>query len=471
MSLSILTDEQIKGLLESMNVEELESFYTDLKGALHDYSVGSQSCEDADIHLPHRQSIHSSGTGATTLFMPSGSPAGLGVKVITLTPAQSAEQEAASTKPKIKPTGAITLFSPVGQPVGFLHAATLTAFRTALASVCLVIKRNRVQTITAFGSGEQAYWHIRLSLMLRGSTIRRVHIINRRFSESAKQVLQRLYAVPAEAKQREGWSEAKFALLTPGYGDFDRLQREHLLAADVIFCCTPSKEPLFDPTILTSGDGRRKGRLIVAIGSYAPDMIEIPVEVLHMAVRAHATGSRHFHKHAVEGGVVIVDTLDGALTEAGEVIQGALTPNQLIELGELVMLRRMKMDEESSSDSGSLLSSEASTTPVSEFEKLDISSGPSISSAFRPAENGGSSQPSSRPSSPSRSLFHRRRKSSQGGSRERKKQEKEDHMCRWLQAGNVIYKSVGLGLMDLTVGMKVIEFAKQKGVGTHVEGF
>lgn len=44
-------------------------------------------------------------------------------------------------------------------------------------------------------------------------------------------------------------------------------------------------------------------------------------------------------------------------------------------------------------------------------------------------------------------------------------------MCRWLQAGNVVYKSVGLGLMDLTVGMKVIEFAKQKGIGTHVEGF
>lgn len=50
-----------------------------------------------------------------------------------------------------------------------------------------------------------------------------------------------------------------------------------------------------------------------------------------MAVRTHATGHRHFHKHAIEGGVVIVDTLDGALSEAGEVIQGGLAPNQLIE--------------------------------------------------------------------------------------------------------------------------------------------
>lgn len=360
MSLSVLTDEQITGLFESLTVEELEVFNQDLKEALHDYSVGGQSAEDADIQMPHRQSISSSRTGATTLFMPSGSLAGLGVKgedtsaappplprknppgetnktcansktVITLTAAQSAEQEKTSSKPKIKPTGAITLFSAIGQPVGILHASTLTAFRTALASVCLVIKRNRVQTITAFGSGEQAYWHIRLSLMLRGSTIRHVHIINRQFSESAKGLLKRIYAVPAETKEREGWADAKFALLTPGYGDFSRLLREHLLAADVIFCCTPSKVPLFDHSYLTSGDGRRKGRLIVAIGSYTPDMIEIPLEVIHMAVRSHTTRHRHFHKHAIEGGVVIVDTLDGALTEAGEVIQGRLTPNQLIE--------------------------------------------------------------------------------------------------------------------------------------------
>lgn len=137
------------------------------------------------------------------------------------------------------------------------------------------------------------------------------------------------------------------------------------------------------------------------------------------------------------------------------------------------MLRRMKMDEDSTSDSSSFLSSEASSTaPVSEFEKLDLDSVPSMSSVMRSSEDGSSSQPNSRPSSPSRSshsIFHRRKSSH--GSADRKSQEKEDHLCRWLQAGNVIYKSVGLGLMDLTVGMKTIEFAKQKGVGTHVDGF
>lgn len=81
MALSVLTDEQIKGLLESLTADELEAFYLDLKGALHDYSVGSQSDDDdSDIHQPHRMAINSSRTGATTLFMPSASPAGVGMK-------------------------------------------------------------------------------------------------------------------------------------------------------------------------------------------------------------------------------------------------------------------------------------------------------------------------------------------------------------------------------------------------------
>lgn len=234
-------------------------------------------------------------------------------------------------KSKVNATGAITLFSSVGQPVGILHASTLTAFRTALASACLVARRNRVQTITTFGSGEQAYWHIRLALMLRGSTIRTVNIINRDFSGTAREILKRFHAIPAHVRKREGWADAKFGILTSAYGEFVRLLREQLRAADVIFCCTPSRVALFDHSILTSAEGRRKGRLIIAVGSHAPDMLELPIELIHQAVKTHESGQRHFHKHATEGGVIVVDTLDGALKEAGEVLQGGLNPKQLVE--------------------------------------------------------------------------------------------------------------------------------------------
>lgn len=141
------------------------------------------------------------------------------------------------------------------------------------------------------------------------------------------------------------------------------------------------------------------------------------------------------------------------------------------------MLHRIKMDEESSSDdTGSLISSSgASTAPSSDFERLDLSSGPSMSSVYssNTSINNTDETDGSRPPSRPGSLFHRRKtsqSSSSDGAGKRKK-EREDHMCRWLQGGNVIYKSVGLGLMDLTVGMKVVEFARDKGVGTHVPGF
>lgn len=51
-------------------------------------------------------------------------------------------------------------------------------------------------------------------------------------------------------------------------------------------------------------------------------------------------------------------------------------------------------------------------------------------------------------------------------------QQKEDEsLTEWLRAGTVIYKSVGFGLMDLTVGTHLVQFANEKGVGTQIEGF
>jgi hypothetical protein len=80
MSLSVLTDEQIRLLLENLTLEELETFREELKSALHEYSTGTQSIEDGSIHQPDRTVVNSSGTGATTLFMPSCSAAGHGIK-------------------------------------------------------------------------------------------------------------------------------------------------------------------------------------------------------------------------------------------------------------------------------------------------------------------------------------------------------------------------------------------------------
>ncbi|KAK3316390.1 ornithine cyclodeaminase [Apodospora peruviana] len=535
MTLTVLTDDEIRLLLENLTPDDLTNFRDDLRAALHLYSAGTQT----STHQPERTSVHSEATGATTLFMPSASPAGQGVKVVTLSSAKTQDgdddKDSATTPPVIKPTGAITLFSPQGTPLGILHASTLTAFRTALASLCLVSKRDTIRKITVFGCGEQAYWHVRLTLMLRGSTIRHVNLINRRFSQSCKTILKRFYSIPSSTKTREGWNECTFGVLTPGYGEYERLLREQVQGADIIFCCTPSTLPLFDAGILTEHEARRKGRLIVAIGSYTPEMREVPVELIRQATKVQES-KLHFHKHAREGGVIVVDTLDGALKEAGELIEAGVEPKQLVELGELVMLHRIALSE----DEEMVQSPEDSASSVIssiDFEKMEIASQSSgstgatgsnsnssgshfsipsaMSSVFgnkeRRSSGGGGS--GSRTSSPTRkslkaSIFHRRVNSSSHedyeksslasptgeespttpqvadhellqqhrlSSETKKKSKKENsdanRLAGWLQKGNVIYKSVGLGLMDLTVGLHVIKYAAERGIGSQIEGF
>ena len=49
--------------------------------------------------------------------------------------------------------------------------------------------------------------------------------------------------------------------------------------------------------------------------------------------------------------------------------------------------------------------------------------------------------------------------------------EGEVGLRKWLESGNVIYKSVGIGLMDICVGEDLVALAMQKGIGTRVEGF
>ncbi|KAK7992095.1 hypothetical protein PG988_000889 [Apiospora saccharicola] len=488
MSLTVLSDDDIRNICESLTGAETEVLADQMRSALREYSTGTQNFEAGLIHQPERTVVQSNATNATTLFMPSINADGHAVKVVTLSGGNPAPGQ-----PTLKPTGSVTVFSPQGAPTGFLHAKTLTAFRTALASSCLLTKRQHVRTLTVFGSGLQAYWHVRLALQLRGDKVKQVYVINRQFSDSAQAILQKFYAVPAEIREREGWADARFSVLTPSYGEYERLTKEYVRAADVIYCCTPSHEPLFDPAILTNTNGRRKGRLIVAIGSYKPEMREIPRELLEQAVRGtHGSGGIHFHKHATEGGVVVVDTLDGALKEAGEIIEAGIQPNQMVELGELVMIRKAAQEEDS------IASSTPSSADISsDLDKLDLTSGSSAMSsiygrnsteaALERRGSGGNGEGSSADAgrgwmSPKRSgsytsLFskkHKRRSSSQGSDRTKQQQQQQnepDHLARWLTSGNVIYKSVGLGLMDLVVGTELIRLAKEKGIGHHIADF
>lgn len=139
------------------------------------------------------------------------------------------------------------------------------------------------------------------------------------------------------------------------------------------------------------------------------------------------------------------------------------------------MLRRMQDEEDAAS-----ADSDAASIAASELEKLDFSGTPSIKSAFSGSDGASVSEPrssiskdstktsGSSGSGSSKGPSMLRRSSSQRSADKRKK---EDALVRWLKDGTVIYKSVGLGLMDLSVGMHMIQLAKEKGIGTQIEGF
>lgn len=381
------------------------------------------------------------------------------------------------------PHGALTIMSSNGTPTGFINAEEVTAFRTALCSSLLFCRRKSFKSITVFGAGRQAFWHIRLALLLRGSSLKTVNIISRTFSDRVRDLLKTFYAVDSEIKEREGWENVKFSILTPGYGEYPRLLKEQLRAADVIITTVPSTAPLFDPTILTSTEGRRKGRLIIAIGSYKPHMIEIPIELFQQAVKPHE--HRHYHKHASEGGVVVVDTLTGCLKEAGEIIQAGLSPKQLVEVGELVMLEGQLAGPDNSDDNdgtdekqidlegirrelSDISSSGDGSLHAVMREGSDLSNVSTESTGRKSMDSSRSSKNSSRMSLAPGGIGNKIRSLSMDN---RKVKSKDDAMANWLGEGNVVYKCVGMGLMDLVVGGGLITLAREKGVGTTIPNF
>lgn len=123
-------------------------------------------------------------------------------------------------------------------------------------------------------------------------------------------------------------------------------------------------------------------------------------------------------------------------------------------------------DEATSETASTATINSASSDLSHDLEKLDIHNNHSVMSNLFGEPAGGGSAPHHK--SYFSLGFHRR---SESVDRQKEKEKKRDALGKWLAGGNVIYKSVGLGLMDLTVGMHLVKFAREKGVGSHVEGF
>jgi ornithine cyclodeaminase/alanine dehydrogenase-like protein (mu-crystallin family) len=475
MPLTVLTDEDVNRILHSLTKDDILELQESLGDALHWYSTSSDGADCCSNFQPERTHLKRK-DGSTTLFMPASGLTGQGIKVVNInatdeiaagspglpnlsrlsldsqtsrssskndvttpqsasttgtassvssfptstnasvnslatgqTSISSATDSEAPKKPESTIRGSLTLLDDLGRTTGLINAEEVTAFRTALASTMLLKKRQSVHDVTVFGGGKQAYWHIRLALLLRGDEIHHLNVVTRSF-DTARNCIMRLYnPLPNDPSYVNPLGEKHNArtqktILTPAHTEYQRLLKQYVRASNVIFCTTPSLTPLFPASYLINPEGRKKGRYIACIGSYKPHMVELDPEVLRYAVAPHHE-HRHLHKRQKEGGAVIVDTVSGCLREAGEIIQAKLKPDQVVELGELLMLKR-----------------EAERQKGAQVEE--------------------------------------------GCNLQQDKGLKE-----WLTKGNVIFKCVGIGLMDVVVGNELVKMARARDIGTTIENF
>jgi ornithine cyclodeaminase len=192
----------------------------------------------------------------------------------------------------------VSLVDPeTGQPLAIMDGTYLTALRTGAVSGAAadLLARPESRVLAAIGAGAQGVTQIAAVCAVR--PIERVIAV-----DVSEQALDRL----RETMRRE-WPEIAGRVETTT--DAAAAVRE----ADVICTATTSRSPVFSDTDV------RPGTHISAVGAYTPEMQELPAETV-----ARAT--------------VVVDAVDAALAEAGDLIiplaKGEVTRDHLSrELG------------------------------------------------------------------------------------------------------------------------------------------
>jgi ornithine cyclodeaminase/alanine dehydrogenase-like protein (mu-crystallin family) len=285
----VLKEKDVYSLLSHISPEECHDLLNTLHGILQQYSADREADPSRQtIHQPERISIVTNANN-TSLFMPSSITTQTAIKTVTI------------SSSGLK--GCINLFGPEGDLRGILNAEEVTAFRTSLAVMIPFIRWPRDKShIVVFGAGRQAEWHVKLALLL-SERVKSVTVVNR----GSPRRMERLFS-----DLQSKYPHVSFNILLKTADAFDAHSRTALSASDVIFCCTPATTPHFPSSYLDS-----KPRFISLIGSYKPSMQEVESGTL------------------LSGDCIYVDTIEGCLVEAGELIKARVTKDQLVEIGQL----------------------------------------------------------------------------------------------------------------------------------------
>ena len=235
-----------------------------MKQAYIQFSTG-QSTVPLRAHIPTEKGV--------TLLMPAflhGSR-NLGIKIISIY-----EDNPKLNLPTISAT-VMVLDPETGFPLALMDGSSLTAIRTGAGggAAADVLARKDAKNVALFGAGVQARTQLQAVLAVRD--IEQVSIIDH-FEEAA----QRL------ADDVATWPKAPKVILgqTPSKAVQD---------ADIVLTATTSPTPLFD------GNDLKPGAHVTGIGSFTPDKREID-------------------ENTVRRALVVVDSREACLSEAGDII-------------------------------------------------------------------------------------------------------------------------------------------------------
>jgi len=201
-----------------------------------------------------------------SLMMPGRVGHNTGVKLVSVVPGN--------------PAGIVIVCDERGHPLGLVDGPTLTALRTGAASglATELLAPSGVQTLAMLGAGAMAADQV--------AAVRAVRPITRVLCWSRNRTRASAFA---EAVGGEVADSADAAVAEAG----------------VVCAATPSRSPLFGSSAV------QVGTHINAVGAFLPEMVEIPPEVVGTAF-------------------VVVDDLQAALAEAGDLIQAGRQPDATV---------------------------------------------------------------------------------------------------------------------------------------------
>jgi ornithine cyclodeaminase len=258
------------------------------------------SLSDGSAVVPLRTRLPLPDGEALSLFMPAHVKAqdesALAVKVVSLFPGNPARGLAYIQ-------AAVLVFDPeTGQATALLEGSSLTAIRTGAAGGAAVdlLARPESKVVAVFGAGAQGRTQLEAACTARRLETAFVYDQN---PDKVKTFIDELKGRGPIPMDLRAASEA----------------REAVENADIICTATTSQMPVFEDSHV------KPGTHISAVGSYTPDMQEVPAETLQRAR-------------------VFVDSRTACLEEAGDLIQpmraGLFDESHICgELGEVVLGR------------------------------------------------------------------------------------------------------------------------------------